>query len=226
MDLAEFEKWNERMSKIYDPDSFITKTAFPIRWVEKKRLAKTLAAVACDSSSRILDLGCGPGNLTTSLTGNLVVGVDLSEAMLQQARARLASNSAITIVKGNAESIPFPDGHFNRIVCSEVLEHVQRPEVVFREIRRVAQSGARIVLTLPNEQLINRTKKLVRAFGLMRWMAGGYKMSRDMLDRWHLSEIRPDWILNLCAEEFELIAHHRIPFPFLAYHNIFVFIAK
>jgi len=49
----------------------------------------------------------------------------------------------------DAENIGFPDGAFNCVICSEVLEHVRRPQRVIEEIHRVLEEGGLLILTVP-----------------------------------------------------------------------------
>ena len=149
-----------------------------------------------------------------------MVGVDLSETLLKQARARVAGRTGFEFQLAPAEVLPFPAASFDRVVCSEVLEHVIEPAAVIAEIRRVARPGARIVLTLPNEALINATKRVVVALGLKGWVAGEYPMSDQMLEEWHRNELGADEILALCAECFRPAGAWDIPFPGLAYHRV------
>ena len=84
-------------------------------------------------------------------------------------------------------ALPFRDGAFDRVYCSEVLEHVLDPESVIREMHRVLAPGGIAVISVPNEVLINRIKRIL--FGLplgSRLVAGEYRMSRAMDEEWHL----------------------------------------
>jgi SAM-dependent methyltransferase len=223
LDHKEHEAWNEGMARLYDPDSFITKTGFAIRFVERLRMERTRRALSGGPVSDTLDLGCGAGNLLERLSGGRLVGVDLSETMLAQARRRLAGRPEIEFVKANAEVLPFSDATFGRVVCSEVLEHVLDPKKVVAEIRRVCRPGARVVFTVPNEGLINATKRVVVALGLKRAIAGEYPMSDDMLDAWHLSEISEPWLDGACAGLFTPAGRWGVPSPLLPYHRILAF---
>lgn len=219
-------QWNERMALRYDPDAFITRSGPLVRWIEALRLERTRKALACGPGHDVLDLGCGPGNLLERLSGRRVVGVDLSETLLGQARTRLGSRPGFELRRAAAEELPFPDASFDRIVCSEVLEHVISPGSVIAEIRRVARPGARVVLTLPNEGLINATKKVVIALGIKSWIAGRYPMSDQMLEEWHRNELGPSEILGLCRKGFHAAGAWDIPFPALAYHRVLAFDVK
>jgi SAM-dependent methyltransferase len=221
LDPKEHEAWNDGMARLYDPDSFITKTSFAIRFVESLRLERTGRALGAVGD--VLDLGCGAGNLLERLEGSRLVGVDLSDTMLAQARKRLAGRPGLELVKANAEALPFPDAAFGRVVCSEVLEHVLDPKKVVAEIRRVCRPGARVVFTVPNEGLINATKRVVIALGLKRAIAGEYPMSDDMLDAWHLSEISESWLDGACEGLFLPAGRWGVPSALLPYHRILAF---
>lgn len=214
------------MARLYDPDAFITKTGFAIRFVENRCLRRTRRALDGGPTRDTLDLGCGAGNLIERLDGGRLVGVDLSETMLNQARRRLAARPAVEFVKANAEALPFPEGSFGRVVCSEVLEHVLDPRMVVAEIRRVCLPGARVVFTVPNEGLINATKRVVVALGLKRAIAGEYPMSDDVLDAWHLSQITEAWLDGACAGRFVPAGRWGVPSSLLPYHRILAFDAS
>ena len=222
MDHKEHEAWNDEMARLYDPDAFITKSGLAIRMVERLRMRRAQRALGA-SSPDVLDIGCGPGNLLERLEGGRLVGVDLSETMLAQARRRLSGKPSVELLKADAEFLPFADGSFGRIICSEMLEHVLNPERVILEIHRVSRPGARVVFTVPNETLINWTKRVIIAFGLKRAIAGGYAMSDDMLDAWHRAEITEPWLLAACAERFTLAGRWGVPSALLPYHRILAF---
>ncbi len=52
-------------------------------------------------------------------------------------------------VVGSIEAMPFPDAHFDSILCTQVLEHVPHPHIAMKEISRVLKSGGYCLLTVP-----------------------------------------------------------------------------
>jgi SAM-dependent methyltransferase len=86
---------------------------------------------------RTLDVGCGTGFLTRWLPGG-VVGLDTGEAMLEIARGQAPE---ATFVRGDALSLPFPDGSFGRLFASHIYGHFDQAERrrFGREARRVAE---------------------------------------------------------------------------------------
>lgn len=222
MNLSEHEIWNEKMAEKYNPDAFITQSGAIIRWMEALRLRKTRQVLKTDTTSAVLDVGCGAGNLLAMLDGKRLVGFDLSDKLLDRARQRLMGRTNVELIKGFAETMPFEKHSFDRIICSEVLEHVKDPMAVFSEIHRVAAPGARVVITLPNETLINFVKRIVISLGLKKIFAGKYPMSDNMLSEWHLDEIEPNWVLNACQGRFDVLEIRSCPFFFAPFHRMFV----
>ncbi|OGR81067.1 MAG: hypothetical protein A2X32_08985 [Elusimicrobia bacterium GWC2_64_44] len=225
-EMEDFVVWNEAMARKYNPDAFITRSGAIVRWIEARRLGATAAVLDCRPGDKILDAGCGAGNLLEKLKGFDVTGVDISETLLAQARARISGQAGACVMFGNAEALPFPDATFDRAVCSEILEHVLNPETVLAELRRVVKPGGRIVLTVPNEGLISLTKKLVLLTGLKKAVSGDYEMSDDMLSEWHRHEITLSWAREKCRGSVLLRSVLRIPFFFLPFHYVLVLEVK
>ncbi len=91
---------------------------------------------------RILDLGCGDGQLTARLvaTGAIVAGVDASAEMLAAARSR-----GIDAHEGRAEALPFADRSFNAVFSNAALHWVRDQDAMMTEVRRVLGPGGRFV---------------------------------------------------------------------------------
>jgi ubiquinone/menaquinone biosynthesis C-methylase UbiE len=93
---------------------------------------------------RTLDVGCGTGTFAVALAerGGKVWGVDPSPEMLSEARAK---ESRARFKEGNAETLPFKDGWFERVVMRLSLQHVDRP-LALAEAHRVLVPGGRIAI--------------------------------------------------------------------------------
>ena len=109
--------------------------------------------------SKILDLGCGDGNVTRLYTvkGD-VVGVDASENALTQTKKR-----GIKAIQHDLNTLPYPfrQGSFDVIVLTDVLEHLIDPFATLRECKRILRKNGRIIVTVPNHaRLGNRIRML------------------------------------------------------------------
>jgi ubiquinone/menaquinone biosynthesis C-methylase UbiE len=93
-------------------------------------------ALAAQRPARTLDVACGTGFLTRHLPGE-VVGLDQSEAMLAEARRQAAN---VRYVQGDALSLPFEDGAFERVFTAHFYGHLERDdrERFLAEARRLA----------------------------------------------------------------------------------------
>ncbi len=99
-----------------------------------------------------LDLGCGTANLAcVAPAGVEVTGVDIAFRWLVIARRRLAEHGLTApLIGGNAESLPFPDQAFHRVIALGTVEQCQNLPALLREVRRVLRPGGRVHLRTAN----------------------------------------------------------------------------
>ncbi len=99
---------------------------------------------------RILDVGCGEGativKLKQAKIGKTLEGIDNSEDALQIGRKIYLG---INIKSGDIYNLPYKDGSFDLLICTEVLEHLKYPRKALAELRRV--SSKYVLLSVPNE---------------------------------------------------------------------------
>ena len=104
-------------------------------------LAVEFAALAkAGPGQQALDVGCGPGALTSVLVGRLGVGsvtaVDPSSSFVAAARSRLPG---VRIEQAGAEQLPFPDGAFDLVLAQLVVHFMTEPAVGIAEMARVTR---------------------------------------------------------------------------------------
>ena len=104
----------------------------------------------------VLDAGCGEGRHCFGMLerGARVIGLDLdfesmrlaSKALRKRAR-EICSLGEMT--RGNAFALPFEDATFDRVICSEVMEHVHDYRAAAAELARVTRPGGKLAITIP-----------------------------------------------------------------------------
>ena len=91
----------------------------------------------------ILDIGCGSSRIILDLPS--AIGMDILENKL-----RWLKREHRLLVKGSCESLPFRNGHFSAVICSEVIEHVPDTPHILQEMRRVLKPGGKLILGTPD----------------------------------------------------------------------------
>ena len=118
-----------------------------------------LFVAAIGRGKRVLDLGCRSGQLTKHfLEGNSVVGLDVDAAALEK-----AATLGIETVQANVEeALPFEDASFDAVVAGELFEHLQFPDALVAEIRRVLRLGGVVVGSVPNAFRVQSRLRFLR----------------------------------------------------------------
>jgi SAM-dependent methyltransferase len=139
--------------------------------------------IADSRSLRVLDVGCSAATDLDFIVrwesdkfkrATHFYGVDGYEPTLQMARERfrtLGLNAEFRLAD-ISESLPYPDGFFDIVFCSEVVEHLKQPELLLRECRRVLRDRRFLILTTDNEPTV-----FGRVKGAARRLVRGWRSS-------------------------------------------------
>jgi ubiquinone/menaquinone biosynthesis C-methylase UbiE len=213
----EFREWNEKMLGKYDPDAFHHHSNSFVRFIEKTRVKAIFKAIDIRREDCVIEIGCGAGNVIDEAPPGKLFGMDISCSVLRKARQRL--NGRVHLFQADAQNLPCKDNSFTHIICSEVLEHLLDPSVAIKEMLRILKTQGAVVLSVPNESMINRIKGILVRFGIFRWLfqgRGSYpKMSERMEDEWHLHAFELKEWLDLFRKYFKVTHLTRIPFYWL-----------
>lgn len=147
--------------------------------------ARVLQAVReCGPVERLLDLGCGEGQLTGRIPAEApnvktVVGGDVSLDRLQSARGNAPDAPLVYLSPGGRT--PFRDGAFDVVCLLDVLEHVADETALLHEAWRLLRPGGRLILTTPYA-------------GLFTWAdPGNLKFRFPQLHRWYHVRTQPEY---------------------------------
>jgi len=139
-----------------------------------QRVPALIAELATDGEpARVLDVACGFGGQLARLRapGRESWGLDASIALLQHCRERFEAAADTPLVCAPAESLPFRDGTFDRIVCQGSLDHFVAPHAFLREAARILKPDGRAIIGISNYDslscLLGRADhRLKRALGV------------------------------------------------------------
>ena len=125
------------MPQTWDPKAYGRNGAFV-----HQLAGGVLEWLAPESGERILDLGCGDGQLTARIAaaGVVVSGVDASPEMVAAARSRGVGSTV-----AQAENLPFGDGVFDAVFSNAALHWVRGQDEMMAEVHRVLRPGGRFV---------------------------------------------------------------------------------
>ena len=145
------------------------------QWVYRPAHDEVIAQLRAHSSARIADIACGTGILADRIERELhpaeVYGVDMSEGMLNQARAR---STGVQWLRGPAEQLPFDDGTLDAVVTTSAFHFFDQPSAL-RDFHRVlAPGGLAAVSTLSARQ------RLLQGPSTSRWKVAHHPSPAEM----------------------------------------------
>lgn len=98
----------------------------------------------------VLDIACGTGELERLLLNDdpnrAIVGVDISEQMLAQARQKLSGYANLSFQQAIASQLPFPDQSFDIVVSANAFHYFPEPEMALKEMKRVLKPQGSVVI--------------------------------------------------------------------------------
>ena len=104
---------------------------------------------------RVLDVGCGPGNLLVALstdTPELLVGVDVDAIFLASGRSQIGefmepSSTDPALLRAALPTLPFADASFDLVTCFLVMPHVSDDRIALTELARVLKPGGTLAIS-------------------------------------------------------------------------------
>jgi len=216
------EALNDRLAREHPIDDYYARSALPIRWIEGRRLAIIRQLVGESAGLELCEVGAGGGHVLRLFPEARLTAIDVSQVFLDTARKNLAGYD-VRFIKGEVEKLDLPAASFDRIVCTEVLEHTVDPLAILAALARLLRPDGVAVITIPNDDLIGRLKALVR-----RTPAGW--LLRDRVewggDAYHMHRWTPDDFRRLLEAYFRVTDFRGAPLDALPLRACYRCIAR
>ena len=168
------------------------------RFFYRRRFEAVMALLDPRPGERILELGCGSGFYTKPLieSGAVVTASDLAANYVAQAQQHVGALAGkATFRVEDVQGLTFPDGQFDKILMTEVIEHVPAPERALAQAHRALRVGGILVVSTPSRfsplNLAYALKRRVRGYGfnehVHEFSIGGFR--RLVASRFEIEEI-------------------------------------
>ncbi len=127
---------------------------------ERRRLQVVSGLLPKKGISRVLDVGCGNGELSEILfkRGLNIIATDLGFDSIKRASLRIRKkNIKVPFVQGDIYRLPYGDRSFDAVIASETIEHLENPRDAMLEIARVLHSGGYFIISIPYRERLRYT---------------------------------------------------------------------
>lgn len=201
------EALNDQLAREHPIDDYYARSVWPIRFIERRRLEIIRRMVGPEKGLSIAEVGSGGGHVLRMFPEAQLTAIDVSGVFLDTARKNLRGYDA-RFVKGELTRLALPDASFDRVICTEVLEHTEDPAAILAEIRRILKPDGVAVITVPNDPLILRLK------GFVKRTPAGWALGNRVSwggDKYHLHVWTPAEFEALLAPSFQVIERAAAP---------------
>lgn len=171
------------------------------------RFNKVISLLNPQKKEYILDVGCGSGIYAKGLleNGSRVAAVDLANDYLKQTKKLVGKNPDLELVVADATQLPFKKNTFDKVLFTEVIEHIPDYKNSLQEIKRVLKEGGVVVISTPSRfspmNICYKLKRIVK----------GYKFNE------HIHEFTPKEFQNEVSKFFVVekleFANFFFPYP-------------
>jgi len=136
---------------------------------QEAKVKSALGSFQLRESDLVLDAGCGTGLLFHHVEKHVdfIVGLDISRKLLERALCRSASSLKISLIRADADFLPFIDGIFDKVFAVTLLQNMPNVDVTLREVIRTSKKDALLIVTgLKKSYTKEMFLRLVRKAGL------------------------------------------------------------
>lgn len=206
------QKWNEGMYSRFPTKQVYENRNFLVRFIEQQRVKTVLGFSEIKESDKVIEVGCEAGYLLKQLlVAKEIVGLDIAENALGDAKKSIQSDK-VKFICADASDIPFRDSYFDKVICSQTLEHLSNPEKVIAEMFRIVKPGGAVIVSVPNERVLIILKKFFVKIGLFNLL---FPNLEPRGSSWHIRVFSKREICQLLKKYFIIQRFKYVPVSFI-----------
>lgn len=157
-----------------------------VKYEQDMRQRAVMELLSPSENELILDIGCGNARdlIVFANHDSTCIGIDFSGGMIKEGKKEIDKIGLknIDLIIGDATNLPFKNVIFDKVSCSEMIEHIPNYEDTIIEMNRVLKIKGKLVITTPNWQsLYGLTRKL---FGVAKLILRKKNMRYHAYDKW------------------------------------------
>jgi ubiquinone/menaquinone biosynthesis C-methylase UbiE len=193
----------------------------------KRRVTTIVRGLEIQDQDKILDCGCGEGfylKIISDLSSCRLYGFDRDEQALNRARQEL-DGSQVRFDQGDIYDLPYQDEEFDKVILSEVLEHLPDDVNALTEVKRVLKPGGILFITVPNRNYpflwdpINKTLEAFFGTHIKNgFWAGIWNMHMRLYTVNEIVKVAKEVDLEIVS--LEALTHYCTPFNHLFIHGM------
>lgn len=146
----------------YDKEFYINEGKYPTLRYRHNYILQMLSEIDIEGNAKILDVGCGPGEMVKDLVkfNRKIYGIDIADEMVKIAKERISNefknSSNVILSQGDIENLQFENNFFDIIICSGVVEYLKDDITWLQEIKRTLKINGYLIINITNKYSIRR----------------------------------------------------------------------
>lgn len=162
MKNSKVKEYYESEAHDYNKEFYLNPGEYPTLRFRHAHILKMVSTLELGPQHRVLDVGCGPGEMLVDLAkiGCEVHGMDIAQEMVEIAQERLSSTRELLnpthIAQGDIENLTYQNDFFDLIICSGIVEYLKDDTKWLAEITRTLKPNGHLIINVTNKYSIRR----------------------------------------------------------------------
>jgi ubiquinone/menaquinone biosynthesis C-methylase UbiE len=183
------KNYYEGEAQEYNREFYIAKGGYPTLQYRHKYMLEMALQLDLPKDARVLDIGCGPGEMVLDLMRNewRVWGIDIAANMIEIAKEKVAKapqKNEVHLATGDIEKLDFENQFFDLIICSGVVEYLPGDEKWMAEMSRILKPGGVLIINVTNKWALRKwTAPLIEPLKRSKFLHSGMNFIKEKVLR-------------------------------------------